>query len=144
MAMGAAFAASNRRAALPNNPQPPTASGAAVGTISSTPLMGRQAGTNSTGGRAGSMGGHRSLARTEVGAVHRHDGNGGDIWIFESGKDTPWKFTFDATQDNCSRSGRRTASARVRPRRNGKWGVKVADNTRTEDLLSNRKLRKCR
>jgi Tol biopolymer transport system component len=71
-------------------------------------------------------------------AVHRHDPEGGDIWIFETGKDTPSKFTFDATQDNSmpvwSPDGMRIAFG---SRRNGKWGLylKHADNTRADELL---------
>ena len=71
-------------------------------------------------------------------AVHRHDAEGGDIWMFEAGNPTPSKFTFDATEDNSmaiwSPDGRRLAFG---SRRNGKWGlyVKDADNTRTEELV---------
>ena len=71
-------------------------------------------------------------------AVHRHDPDGGDIWIFETGKDTPSKFTFDASQDNSmpvwSPDGTRIVFG---SRRNGKWSLylKLADNTRNEDLL---------
>jgi Tol biopolymer transport system component/predicted Ser/Thr protein kinase len=72
-------------------------------------------------------------------AVHRHDADGGDIWLFEVGRDTPSKFTFDASQENASPiwspNGDRIAFG---SRRNGKWGiyVKLANNTGTEELLS--------
>ena len=71
-------------------------------------------------------------------AVHRHDPDGGDVWIFEAGNATPSRFTFDASQDNSSPvwspDGTRIAFS---SRRNGKWGlyVKQADNTRDEELL---------
>jgi len=71
-------------------------------------------------------------------AAHRHDANGGDIWLFDAGRDTPSPLTFDASQDNSSPvwspDGKRIAFG---SRRNGKWGlyVKAADNTGTEDLL---------
>jgi len=33
-------------------------------------------------------------------AAHRHDSGGGDVYIFEAGKDTPSKLTFDAAVDS--------------------------------------------
>jgi Tol biopolymer transport system component len=72
-------------------------------------------------------------------AAHRHDPDGGDVWIFEPGQTTPAKFTFDATQDNSApvwtRDGTQVAFG---SRRNGKWGIyiKLADNTRNEELLT--------
>jgi len=71
-------------------------------------------------------------------AAHRHDAEGGDVWIFEAGQADPAKFTFDATQDNSSPlwtpDGAQIAFA---SRRSGKWGlyIKMADNTRNEELL---------
>ena len=35
-------------------------------------------------------------------ALHRHDGAGGDIWVFEPPPRAPTRITFDATQDNSS------------------------------------------
>jgi Tol biopolymer transport system component len=72
-------------------------------------------------------------------AIHRHDSGGGDVQIFESGKENPDKLTFDVTQDNSSPvwspDGKRIAFA---SRRDGKWGlyVKSADNTGIEELLA--------
>jgi Tol biopolymer transport system component len=71
-------------------------------------------------------------------AIHRHDADGGDVWIFTAGQSTPSKLTFDASQDSFSPvwspDGTRIAFA---SHRNGKAGlyVKVADNTRNEELL---------
>jgi eukaryotic-like serine/threonine-protein kinase len=71
-------------------------------------------------------------------AAHRHEGDGGDVWIFESGQTTPSKLTFDAAQDNSSPiwspDGSRIAFSSIR---NGKRGVyvKLADNSRAEELI---------
>lgn len=57
-------------------------------------------------------------------AVHRHDGEGGDIWVMEPAPRAPTRITFDATQDNSSPvwspQGDRIVFA---SRRNGKWGL---------------------
>ena len=72
-------------------------------------------------------------------AVHRHDGTGGDIWLFESARrGTMSKFTFDAAQDNSmpiwSPDGTRIAFGSLR---NGTGGVyeKAADGTGREERL---------
>ena len=72
-------------------------------------------------------------------AVHRHDGNGGDVWLFDSlHRATMSRFTFDASQDNSmpiwSADGSRIAFGSLR---NGKWGIyqKPANGTGREELL---------
>jgi eukaryotic-like serine/threonine-protein kinase len=72
-------------------------------------------------------------------AVHRHDANGGDVWLLEPGRrGLMSRLTFDATQDNASPiwspDGNRIAFGSLR---NGKWGiyVKSAAGGGTEELL---------
>ena len=72
-------------------------------------------------------------------AVHRHEGTGGDNWVFDIAQNRMQRLTFDATQDNqspiWSPDGTRIAFA---SRRNNKWGLytKLADGTGTEDLIT--------
>jgi Tol biopolymer transport system component len=78
-----------------------------------------------------------SLDVTRI-AAHRHDGQGGDIWITELSRGATSRFTFDAAQDNSSPiwspDGSRIVFGSVR---NGKWGLylKASDGTGTEDRL---------
>jgi dipeptidyl aminopeptidase/acylaminoacyl peptidase len=71
-------------------------------------------------------------------AVHRHDPDGGDIWIFDEGQSTPSRFTFDASRDNSSPiwspDGMRIAFG---ARKGDKWAlyIKLADNSRPEEEL---------
>src|SRR5262249_18408876 len=136
----AAFAASqNGVLVYRNNPQSqtPAVGAAPASSISSAPLLW----VDRSGTKVEQAGARSSWAGLDLSpdgkrmAVHRHDPDGGDIWIFESGKDTPSKFTFDASHDNSmpvwSPDGTRIAFASSR---SGKWGLylKQADNTRTE------------
>jgi len=71
-------------------------------------------------------------------AVHRHDGGGGDIWVFESDKGPMSRLTFDATQDNASPiwspDGSSIAYSSLR---NGKHGIykRSAAGTGGEEML---------
>jgi Tol biopolymer transport system component len=69
-------------------------------------------------------------------AVHQHEGEGGDSWLFDSGR--MQRLTFSTAQDNgmpvWSHDGTKIAFG---SRRNGKWGVyvKAADGTGPEELI---------
>src|SRR5262249_13807411 len=71
-------------------------------------------------------------------AVHRHDPNGGDLWVFEPQRATPLRLTFDPSQDNSSPvwspDGKSIAFG---SQRNGKWGIyqKASDGSGDEQLL---------
>jgi Tol biopolymer transport system component len=71
-------------------------------------------------------------------AVHRHEGNGGDIWIMEPAPTAMRRITFDATQDNSSPiwspGGDKIAFA---SNRSGKWGLYqiASDGSGAEELL---------
>jgi Tol biopolymer transport system component len=71
-------------------------------------------------------------------AVHRHDGNGGDIWVMEASGGKMSRLTFDASQENSqpvwSADGSRIVFG---SRRNNKWGIyqKLSNGTGTEELL---------
>lgn len=71
-------------------------------------------------------------------AVHRHDGDGGDIWVFEAGGTTT-RVTFDPAQDNSSPIWS-PDSARIvfGSFRNGKWGLyqKRVNGTDAGELLT--------
>jgi Tol biopolymer transport system component len=117
-----------------------TSNSAAVSTVTTTPLLwvGRSGNKVQDAGAAAGWIGVDLSPDGKRAAVHRHDPEGGDLWIFEAGNATPTKFTFDASQDNSmpiwSSDGRRIAFG---SRRGGKWGlyVKVADNTQSEELV---------
>src|SRR5262249_6920915 len=71
-------------------------------------------------------------------ALHRHDGNGGDVWVLDLTQGAMSRLTFDSSSDNStpvwSPDGKRIAFA---SQRKGKWGiyVKAADGTGNEELL---------
>ena len=123
-----------------NDPQSQSSSGGGTtANIPDRPL--RWVPRNGTGEEAATIGGWAGPDLSPDGkraAVHRHDPDGGDIWIFTTGQTTPSKFTFDASQDSSSPvwspDGTRIAFA---SRHNSKYGlyVKLADNTRNEELV---------
>lgn len=78
-------------------------------------------------GAVGPSGTYRGVELSPDGtrvAVHRHDGSGGDIWVFEPPPRAPTRITFDAPLDNSSPvwspDGTRIVFA---SKRNGKWGL---------------------
>jgi serine/threonine protein kinase/Tol biopolymer transport system component len=71
-------------------------------------------------------------------AVHRHDGTGGDIWLFDSANGPMSRLTFDPTQDNSSPIWSPDGSSiAYTSLRNGKRGVykKPAAGTGAEEML---------
>jgi serine/threonine protein kinase len=71
-------------------------------------------------------------------AVHRHDGNGGDIWVFESSRGPMSNLTLDPSRDNSSPvwspDSRHIAYGTVQ---NGKWRTfqKLANGNSNEEFL---------
>ena len=140
----AAFAAADRAALVfRNDPRrQATASGPTVtagGSFGGRPLRWiPRNGTAETAAEAAEWSGVDLAPDGKRAAAHRHDGDGGDVWVFQVGQPTPAKFTFEAAQDNASPiwspDGTRIAFS---SQRNGKRGlyVKAADNSRAEELL---------
>jgi Tol biopolymer transport system component len=71
-------------------------------------------------------------------AVHRHEPNGGDIWIVDADRSTTSRLTFDAAQDSSSPIWSPDGHWIVfMSQRNGKSGLysKLADGTGSEEML---------
>jgi Tol biopolymer transport system component len=71
-------------------------------------------------------------------AVHRHEGNGGDVWLVESSGGKTSRLTFNASQENSQPVWSSDGSHIVfGSRRNGKWGIyqKLSNGTGSEELL---------
>ena len=72
-------------------------------------------------------------------AVHRHEGNGGDIWFFDAAQPRMLRLTFNVSQENSSPvwspDGTQIAFG---SQRSGKWGVyiKRADGSASEELIT--------
>jgi Tol biopolymer transport system component/predicted Ser/Thr protein kinase len=71
-------------------------------------------------------------------AVHRHDAEGADVWVYEDSDRAAMRLTFDASQDNgmpvWSPDGKRIVFQSLR---NGKWGLyeKNSDGSGADTLL---------
>jgi eukaryotic-like serine/threonine-protein kinase len=141
----AAFSASRTGILIYRNTPPPTAQtasgGAPSGGVYNLPL----ARVDRSGKKADPLAEPAGWAGVDISpngkriAAHRHDADGGDVWIFEPGQSTPAKFTFDATQDNSAPVWTPDGTSMAfGSHRNGKWGIylKVADSSRNEEPLT--------
>jgi dipeptidyl aminopeptidase/acylaminoacyl peptidase len=72
-------------------------------------------------------------------AVHRHEGPGGDIWLYDLAQGRMQRLTFDASQENSSPiwspDGTRIAFSSQRNNKSGLY-VKLADGTGAEELIT--------
>jgi Tol biopolymer transport system component len=137
-----AFAASSTGILIfRNTPPPPPSTGITTGTTNIMPeplvWVDRSGNTSRRLAEQASWFGVDLSPDGKRAAVHRHDPDGGDIWIFEPGLANPVKFTFEASQDSSSPIWSYDSRIAFAARRNGKWGIytKLADNTGGEKLL---------
>ncbi len=93
------------------------------------------------GAPAGTPGGYAGVDLSPDGkqvALHRHEGNGGDSWLFDLALGRMQRLTFDATQENTmpvwSPDGTRIAFGSTRSGKPGLY-VKLADGTGAEELI---------
>ena len=98
-------------------------------------------GSGVTAGRSGTIGppgNYRGIDLSHDGtriAVHRHDGDGGDLWLIDATRGATSRFTFEAAQDNSSPAwSRDDCQLAFASSRNGRWGVQVkpSDGTGSE------------
>jgi Tol biopolymer transport system component len=89
----------------------------------------------------GPLGNYRGIDLAPDGrhvAAHRHDGNGGDIWVTDLSRSTTSRFTFDASQENSSPiwspDGTRIVYASFRGGKSGLY-EKLANNAGTEERI---------
>jgi len=94
-----------------------------------------------TVGTVGPEGQYRGVSISPDGrqvAVHRHDGEGGDIWLIDIARGTPSRLTFDITQENAtpvwSPDGNRVAYSSNHDGKPGIW-VKAVNNSGAEERL---------
>lgn len=92
-------------------------------------------------GAVGPEGQYRGVSLSPDGrhvAVHRHDGDGGDIWLMDLARGTPSRLTFDATQENAtpvwSPDGSRVAYSSIRDGKPGIY-VKAVNTSGAEERL---------
>ncbi len=97
--------------------------------------------TGKVAGTVGPVGHYRGVDLSPDGsqiAAHRHDGEGGDIWVTDVSRNMTTRLTFDATQENAapvwSPEGDRIAFSSTRDGKRG-ISVKAADNTGVEERL---------
>jgi serine/threonine protein kinase/Tol biopolymer transport system component len=97
------------------------------------------------GGRSAAIGPPGTYAGIDLSSdgkrflVHRHEGTGGDNWLYDLSQGRLQRLTFDASQENASPiwspDGTRIAFTSIRK---NKWGIytKLADGTGNEDLIT--------
>ncbi|TAK11951.1 MAG: serine/threonine-protein kinase, partial [Acidobacteria bacterium] len=90
-------------------------------------------------GQVGPEGPYRGVSLSPDGkrvAVHRHEGDGGDIWLIDVARGTPSRFTSDGTENASpawSPDGARITFSSIRDGKPGLY-VKASNNTSQEEL----------
>lgn len=77
-----------------------------------------------TAGNSGTIAGINVSPDGKRFAAHRHEGTGGDVWVYDAANRTPMRLTFEASQENgmpvWSPDGRRIVFQSLR---NANWGA---------------------